>query len=1039
MIKFKIRNYILFYFYIILSPTLIIGQIKSIEFSRDRDNVFCLFENDSSVYNYNVDKHELYKLDFDGVFPIKLKIFSEMNMLAILTFDNKFIIYDFKNESVCTSFDRITSFHIFNNNLFLGTNEGEIFKVNGNDYNIELKYKISESPISALFFDRLNRLVFTGCADGTVQKIDLNKKLILKENKKTIGKINDICFDYKNKTVIVTTGFAFSVFDKNLNKINKSEKVTNNSSNLRVVKNKILIDEVDIAGSRSTLLFEFKNGDLNSGEQSDFIISTNDNIVLTLENNTRIVKGRFYKLDEMPPVFLIDPENIGKCLDSIYFSFDNIQTRKKIQLANVQKSNYQEIDLVSVKKFKEENKSINKEKLEIIPQFGFSAPLKKMLFSYDGKYIVGVAESPIIKIWDTKSNSIIKEIKLPEFNVLKAAVHPKHPYLIIMDRNYEIFLINLSTQSIINSFKYTDEKYNYSGDIDNTIEVKTSMNFNEYGTRLHIVNKDNENEFTFSNDNTSSSIQAYIEFDDLFKKEVERISCSTDWFLGMAQYKTQNSRILKTRYDTTFTYKFSGGKYSIVINDGIRQFFDGNRYYPFESNKYYEDKELTKPLNSEGGEILNDFYMRLDKPSVTQKSVYLIKASMNHRYLLIKSEIENNIFLIENKTGKKLFELQSTDGEFINDKYTIYVNNSTLFNLDLGKSIELDFADSDLHYNYEFDQGKDELKYNNQITHVYRDNLIRIWKNNFDHKYLEYDILSDKIKVISIKKPLLGSIKATIDNSSTFINYKDFFSRLNFINLNFKDYYLLNSDTLNNDFLDNVYLVNYPVKNKFSLSFNWSQKSFTSIYSGDEFSMYSINNYFEILLTDKATSKTKRYMYNPLRNILQIRKCKVIGEACETYDCEWICEDPFSIYDSLQKKNYFLPKLTSKERLVYCNVYRKNRKYDKDGVGRIHGRGSEHTYLHYYNIPFELNDTKFHERIDLSDSLLIMDMDIKYALRLYSTISGKLIKRFTAPTVGSFFYNFIYNESKVASYAYDGSIRIYEIKGKDEDPLYTFY
>ena len=1033
--KWFCKSKALFFFICIISyftPKLSNAQLVHYSVNESRDLYMFTLQNDSSLYLFLRNNKSFSRYTPVNSSVKKMEPHPNGKGFLILYDEGRFIYFDAYLESANLIEDSVTDFTISNNKIFLGDDRGEILVMGANDFYVKEKILSHAGGITALCANHSGTELAYATREGEINKINTSNCKLKKSTSIFTGEIIAMCYNESDDMLFAGTGVLFYALDKNLN---GNSIVCNNFdfSSIKSIKENLVYFRRPLISSATTdqiSRFVKSRNALYTNEVGFRSLGFHQGSISLwgIQNENSQIQVKFYQYSNDIEVlhYAGEMEFSQKCIDSISLDLSfckNGNLKFSTQHDSIRHG-------IKAKYFTSRSplmlkKTTSEDELEVIPQIGFAGPLKYLFFADSGRKVVTLTESPVVKIWDSKSMELIKEIRLPEFNVMKAALHPKLPLLVILDRNYQIHLIDLENFMIKKSFFYTKEKYNYVGDYDGSVEFDILMEFKFQGALLRIRSIEGGEDSFFLNAKTSDLLSGKIK---PIKVNNEELYIQEAWDKRELLYKTDEEKRNYIASATTSYTLFQELREKDTIYFLIH--VPSGKSTEIKDSIFYLDSLLKIPFNpSILSELPYRLYKKLKTPEVINLNIMLVGTSPEKRFLMLKNW-KGELSVLNLSTMKPVLSNCETQVEFLSEKHGILLSNDTLFFTHSGKKVDL------RKYFAAYYFGKNQKKFKRSI-HFYRDSendRIFLWTTYFENSWLIVDTKDESITLIHLPKPEIGAVKPSIFPEQSYLNYRTYFSRFDPLKLKMEDYWLQTVKE-NKNLSFNVY-DKKPVKYD-SIFFKLRQISFENeeMYSSSSpLSNYTLFNYVE-LIAKSNDFPANRILANPSTKEVKLTDCFKTDPNC--YDgCYYDCKIKVNMFDSLSKIGFLGKNLTREQRSAFNKSTQLIRFRSQS---RVHGKWAEYDYLEFYGIPIEYNNFDLNSCEDLIDSTLAANNDMLFALSFVNSLNGRKIKTFVPPPAGSYFMHFLSRKQKVLTYGYDGGIRLYDLKSKNDRETYTFF
>ncbi|HLP12475.1 MAG TPA: caspase family protein [Flavobacteriales bacterium] len=1032
-------------FVCVFSINTLYSQVRQFSVNNHASFVAFLMQNDSALYAYNRASNKTFSYEIENEFVQQVKILPSQNKAVLLTGTHNLLVLDLTASKIIAGFNGITGFDLNDSLLFMATLKGEVLKVGISNFSINQRIKLQDQPLCLVALKTNKTELAAAGENGLIYIVDWKKASVLYKATETVGEFESMAFDENNALLFVSVVGGIHVFDSKLKKIEQSIECTEFVSSLKLINGTLFsANEKLNKWSSSTIIIHYNQKNKSfEPTYADLSVTANNNVIYTFNNvktdlylNAYTPRGNSKNASAQRLFFDYLPDEL-KAKDSLVISLEKpkqiqigkpLMKRHEGKTTDLRESSVYTQTIASVKKPKNQE-------VEVIPQLGFAAPLKEMLFSSDARYIVTVAESPVVKIWERNSGLLVREIKLPEFNVLKAAVHPQLPLVVIMDRNYTIHLIDLKSLSLIKSFKYNKKTYSYVGDSDSGTEWNYRLFFNKGGTMLSFVDLNTGSWFDYE-EGSDLENQFNMLTTDLLTGNVKMIKPSRDLSDNLSYYQATFENYRKYN-DTVRSTLIEGYRYEVIkcgTDSSAYCFYNANQEFtsaPIADSVYYLDRELTRMYKPVPGKVDVPLYQKLKKPQYVENNVNIIRKM--EEYMLIKDEKTRVYKVINARTEKVLVPNADELGQFIDAGHVFFLNKNELILLRDSLVMDLTAALSTSQYKADGYATLPNTRYLVDTLHQ----VILVWKNEFNNNFAEINLKDKTVTIKAITKPFIGHAKASIDPAVTYINYRSHFAELDIMNLKATNYYV--HPLFETDDKVSYRISTTPSASKFEIDFNYNQRGIVNTSSIENLNFFAHDGFFEFNMKPFESNKFSKYFVDMKSRTLSKAKCMYVGEDCGYQDCDIVCDNSYYIADSLAKNGFFRPRLTANQRSQFENKRQFDRKDGVSGMMRTHTRGNENSYLADYGVVVELDVANLYESFNFDDSIHIVDYDVKYAPRLWNIFQGKIVKQFNTPPVGSFYIHFVAAENKFITYGYDGAVRIYDMNGQVKDPLVTYY
>ena len=1009
---------------------------KGVTYSRDF--LMFTFQNDKGLFFYSKKTKSLTQFQTTGLLVKKIiPKFNDSGFFLLLK-SGEFILFDCTSESATVLADSITDFVNSKSKIFLSNENGEVLELNADDLSLNKKIAIGSGSITALCMNHKETELAIATREGHIGLMNTRNYKIKKSSSIYSGEIISICFNENDNLMFAGTGILIHAFNRQLKCVSLISDYE--FSNIEFIKENIFYLQRQQFGQAKTdqiSRYFDKRRAINSNESQNPLCFQKNQIstwALEKENNTLSVKFYNYSNDIEVMHHAGELESYQNCGDSLRINLTNV---KKANL-NCNRRMYSFLSNTKLKlvhkTFSLSPKTSFKEnELEVIPQIGFAGPLKYLYFFDNGQKIITMAESPVIKVWSAKTMELIREIRLPEFNVMTSALHPKIPLLVVLDRNYQLHLIDLASLQIIKSMFYTKEQYNYEGDYHGRMEFDINMEFKFDGALLSI----HSNKGSILENQKLYPVNLNARTADLITGNIKPIILNEDEIYTQQEWNkrpvilSSTQKLTKYFAANTTSYAF----YQETDENTTKYFL---KYLPtgkvieIQDSVFFSDSLFHSPFYPSTSSFLPEtLYKKLSAPLISYRNTLLIKTSPDKKYQLVKGEDEI-VSVFNSISSTPVFYNSGDQVEFLDEKTGVMLIKDTIFFASSGKKENLK-----KHYG-EFRFGKGEKNFKGNIQYYYerQNDLVFLWTASLDNRWIIIDVKTESISVKQFPRPELAKVKPSIFPAHSYLNYQTYFSRFDPFRLKTDDYWI-QTKNVNDDSVSFSILDKKPEKSD-STYFYLRQPSFENndySSSSNPTSYYSLLDYLEVV-SKSGDRKPNRILINPLRKSANKLNCHKDDEYCleETYYCSYTCTPRINTPDSLSRIGFLAPKLNSTQKAAF----EKNTGLFQ-GFARNHGKIGEYDFLSNYGIPIERNGMDLYSCEDFIDSTLVATSDKRFALSFYNRLNGEKIKTFLPPPMGSYFMHFLLQHEKVLTYGYDGGIRLYDFKSSGDRETYTFY
>ncbi|MBX7095216.1 MAG: caspase family protein [Flavobacteriales bacterium] len=950
------------------------------------------------------------------------------NFILLHGFDHQLLIYDFVSEKSIKTYKGISSYCLSKTMLVLGTENGTIVFLDFNLNQIN-SIKIEESKVCALAMHENTNQLAIAYNNGKLIRYDLKSNSIASEKLDLFSPYLSMAFNEDGSKVATHNGYYFYWMDSKFNVLHKIETSTFYPNFIHIKPlfgNFFSLEGLDgfntyYATAKS---WEYSQLLLNTNNQTSYSEFT---IQPQQKKDSIYSVYTYHTYKAMREYYLKHPNSYFENAsgDSIVFRYDESKKVKLLPQEN-QISFHLKLNKTEVPK---KNAKSKPEPIEILPQIGYPGPIIDLLYCPSENIYITYSESPIIKIWTADLKTLIKEIKLPEFNIIKAAIHPQLPLLTVWDQNYEIHIIDLKSFLITHTLHYSDFKYNYNGDFDDNF-ISHCISFELEGNwfSIHDTSYGNkENSRFYYDENTLTHAQLTSDLVAGKNKPLKidnneysdfKLSLANPIYPGLSFVDTLYSEsiyledVKMKENDSCYYYV------STYLNDGVFRYF--------LKRTLFEDEKLKQELKSLDTTLSYfSFYQKLEHPKIQNHILQILDSDHSKRFLLVFETVNNNRIysIFDRKENKIIKHNVSASAFFMGKTQTYFINNNEIYGLT-----------NDFHYN--LNTLKSRL-YDGKSVNLARqyysisstaDSLnptINIWHPSMDHTVLSLHEVTNQTTLINLPKPELGRVRPSLLPSISYINAMDHFTRLDPINLSVKNYWIT-TQNLNGNL--KFIVTDAKPENKMYLYFPFFQYAGEYTNAGSDWALYTFNELLEIrIFKEIRTSGNKtQYPYENKTHFFDINTKS------------WVDKPEFlSLQDTIAKLFNIGDHHLGDNQIENFENYQYN--YDGTAGIRAHGKYGEHSFLEYYYLANEYSDVNLYMCKDIIDSAFYITTDLKYTPIIADPFKNKPIKKFETPPVPFHFMHLLYPEKKFMTYGYDGGVRVYDMNGTNKKPIYTFY
>lgn len=1071
-LKFSFKIYLILLF----SFNLMVGQTKLDQFDITDDNklIALCFYNDTLVrfIDNATSKSYLLKPRIGNI--KKLNISDDNKQIVMLSDQNKLAVFSIENLSFTFSLDNITDAVQKGNTLYTSGNDGVVSVFDFPSMKLLKKLSTHENAINSICINKNQNEILVGGKDGWLKIIDLNKSTIKTETlllnyeeplQVYYDSDNKIYVRYlRNKYSMVYIEFSPNL--KNKKTIDLSGPYTWTSP---LAVNKFLMKEryspeinatfniVKLKPKKSTIPENYSFLGFATVRKENLIYVNEDVDSLTYNASViNIEQNKKLNLQEGPSF----PDLKINGLNSTFtFKIDGevIPVYNKTKVTTI--ANEHSIKLhTSLADLFKKNKLVTKNnEVELLVQQGYASPIKDLLISHDSKVVITLSESPVLKFWDAKTNFLIKEMKLGNYEAFKMSIHPKLPLLAVIDVNLQLFIIDLEDYTIIKSERFSQKGYFDfdEGQLANELNQNFHLWFDEYGTYLHFNNlaEIQDEEKNMEGDGASYAFHINM-FDVLDNRKIENNKFNYDQLTNLNYDLEQNGSLTKVISDNgpvNKLYYFKSSNFAAY--SGIRIYLEGK-------SAIKDTIYSTQKLETKNYAITNAYP---DETNPKDTSIYLeYKGCDCGGYSTLKSQVyfdslktiraqnwekkdtviyipyseifeytplfynpdktigivwagskEGDVYLYDFVTKEKFHNIPNASPlmKFTEDGKYFYTTDF-LVRLADRKLIKFD----SLYAPKKINNGSDFELFKGKYYYFELEQKFVFWKSNGDNVMVEYDLKTNKAKQHVFTKVRVGDVQTSPTHAQVYLNHLNSISKLDIEKLHSFHYYI--------NYSDNIFKIT-PSADKKQLAAK----------EGIEFDFYEKGNYqraannfldFEFV---QVKQKQTEYGISAFRTTTP-------AELSFPDLNLWVNEQPFSdsIYIAGMENKPLLSEAQRKAFLV-TEKQRNNFLNEKVFIRADMRMPYEYRYLNQFGI--NTNDMSVYSTVSYDSSKFAI-VNESFGIIAKDALTNKLIRNFEAQPVPHFYFHFTPDNKKILSYGVDGAIRLWDTESKDGKPVLTY-
>ncbi|MBC7862544.1 MAG: hypothetical protein IAF38_06175, partial [Bacteroidia bacterium] len=675
------------------------AQLRLVDFSADHKKVVYTFLKDSVVHYFNREANEVRDL-YPGSGSIqKINLTADNDQVVVLGNNNKLTVFNFNQNKFLYSFEKVTDFIAVDSVLILATLTGEIKTISLSKGKLAKIYKTHDAPVNAICLKKNKTELLVGGDDGWIKQINFENNTIVKKKLIGLGTLQCIAFNGAETKMYVSVGEYTYVLNKDLNILSffKTEGeykgIKNLDKDLFVVENfqeqggsRFHLTNFEEKQIKENYVNNFEPIETYAKRGSEFLVSEpleKDYMVIIYD----CLRNKKYSFNG--GIEEIKKEAKGK-LDSFKISGNQVLLKVDVGKALViNESGAQFIDLrdrntqLLIENLIKSKSTTSENEVELIPQLGYSSPLKDFLGSADQKYIITIGSSPVVKIWEQKTNFLVKEIKPGYFDILRIAVHPTLPLLAILDVDMTIHLVDLNTFAIVSSFKYQKKGYFDTEVLDLLANLSQSpehtdcvFSFSKYGNLLDIVFSDEE-------------FDAHISLQSILRNDTMSIRGQKELYKWVR--KIPEPKVYWEKEDTIKKIIEIGGEewsfwYSEKDSSKLVLYNNYKAYEKYcDTSRFFSDAALTKKYNPSAGKI-GSAIIYYHPVFYGKASTYVIDASPSQNYIvLLKPDMTSVLY---DRQKDRVIAGKITKEHFFTKDSRYLIDHEKIVDLQTGKANE---------------------------------------------------------------------------------------------------------------------------------------------------------------------------------------------------------------------------------------------------------------------------------------------------------------------------------------------------------------